>query len=81
MIAADTACRRHRPVLVDLVDHGERGPATPAALDHLATCRPCERELTELALTIAALRRAGAAYRRAADRGGLVAGGALSSRA
>jgi anti-sigma factor RsiW len=64
VIATDMACRRHRPVLVDLVDHGERGPATPAALDHLATCRPCERELTELALTIAALRRAGAAYRR-----------------
>jgi hypothetical protein len=64
VITAAAACRRHRPVLVDLVDHGERGPATPAALDHLATCRPCERELTELALTIAALRRAGAAYRR-----------------
>ena len=64
MITAAAACRRHRPVLVDLVDHGERVPATPAALDHLATCRPCERELTELALTIAALRRAGAAYRR-----------------
>ncbi len=64
MIATNARCRRHRPVLVDLVDHGERGPATPAALDHLATCRPCERELTELALTIAALRRAGAAYRR-----------------
>jgi hypothetical protein len=50
-------------VLVDLVDHGERGPATASALDHLDTCRPCEREITELALTIAALRRAGAAYR------------------
>jgi hypothetical protein len=60
----NAACRRHQPVLVDLVDHGERGPATPAALDHLATCRPCERELTALALTVAALRRAGAAYRR-----------------
>jgi hypothetical protein len=64
VITGAGACRRHRPVLVDLVDHGERGPATPAALDHLAACRPCERELTELALTVAALRRAGAAYRR-----------------
>ena len=64
MTSANAACRRHRPVLVDLVDHGERTPATPTALDHLATCRLCERELTELALTIAALRRAGAAYRR-----------------
>lgn len=56
-------CSRHRPVLVDLIDRGERGPSTPAALDHLAVCRPCEREVTELALTIAALRRAGSAYR------------------
>ncbi len=57
------ACRRHRPVLVDLVDRGERGAGTPAALDHLAVCDPCEHEITELALTIAALRRAGIAYR------------------
>jgi hypothetical protein len=53
----------HRPILVDLVDRGERGPGTAAALDHLAVCHPCERETTELALTIAALRRAGMAYR------------------
>ncbi len=63
MITANVACRRHRPVLVDLVDHGERGPGTPAALDHLAVCRACERDLTEVALTIAALRRAGSGYR------------------
>jgi anti-sigma factor RsiW len=50
-------------VLVDLVDRGERGAGTAAALEHLDTCVPCEREITELALTIAALRRAGAAYR------------------
>lgn len=63
MNRAWATCRRHRPVLVDLVDHGERGPATAAALDHLAACPPCERELTELALVAAALRRAGSAYR------------------
>ncbi len=57
------ACRLHRSVLVDLVDRGERGAGTAAALDHLDTCPPCEREITELALTIVALRRAGAAYR------------------
>jgi hypothetical protein len=57
------ACRVHRPALVDLVDHGERGPGTAAALDHLALCAPCEHELTDLALMIAALRRAGSAYR------------------
>jgi hypothetical protein len=56
-------CRVHRPILIDLVDRGDRGPATPAALDHLAVCRGCEEELTELALTIATLRRVGAVYR------------------
>ena len=83
MITANAACRRHRPVLVDLVDHGERGPGTPAALDHLAVCRACERELTELALTIAALRRAGAAYRRlpVAATSPLVAPGVIASPA
>jgi hypothetical protein len=53
------ACRPHRPALEALVEHGERGPETPSALDHLGTCRTCERELTELALTVAALRHAG----------------------
>ena len=41
------------------MDRGERGPGTPAALEHLARCGACERDLTDLALTIAALRRAG----------------------
>lgn len=57
-------CREHRPVLVALVEHGERGPSTAAALAHLETCAACEAEVTGLALTVAALRRAGAAYRR-----------------
>lgn len=52
-------CMRHRGALEAFVDRGERGPETPDALEHLARCGPCERELTELALTIAALRRAG----------------------
>jgi predicted anti-sigma-YlaC factor YlaD len=47
-------------VLLALVDRRERGPATDVALDHLARCRPCETELTELALTIHALRQMGA---------------------
>ena len=43
-----------------LVDRGERGPRHGAALDHLGGCGRCrEREVTELALTVAALRRAG----------------------
>lgn len=57
MIRRATACDRHRPALLDFVDRGERGPGTPAALDHLATCDLCERELTEIALAIIALRR------------------------
>jgi hypothetical protein len=57
------SCRRYRPVLVDLVDRGERGPLTADALDHLVTCGACEREVTEVALTVAALRRAGTTWR------------------
>jgi anti-sigma factor RsiW len=57
------ACRRHLGPLIDLVDRGERRPGTDAALDHLATCDRCRDEVTELALTVAALRRAGSVYR------------------
>ena len=57
------ACRRYRPVLVDLVDRGERGPGTDVALEHLVVCEACEREVTEVALTVAALRRAGTTWR------------------
>ena len=59
------ACRPHRGVLEALVERGERGPAIGAALDHLETCATCERDLTELALTVAALRRAGRELRAA----------------
>lgn len=60
------ACRPHRGVLEALVERGERGPTVGAALDHLETCAACERDLTELALTVAALRRAGRDLRAAA---------------
>jgi len=53
------ACRPHRGVLEALVERDERAPTVGAALDHLETCTACERDLTELALTVAALRRAG----------------------
>ena len=59
------ACRPHRGVLEALVERGERGPTVGAALDHLETCATCERDLTELALTVAALRRAGRELRAA----------------
>jgi len=57
------ACRRHFPALVDLVDRGERGPGTDAALDHMTGCDRCRDEVTEVALTVAALRRVSTAYR------------------
>jgi hypothetical protein len=59
------ACHRHRAALVDLVEHGERGPGTVTALDHVAVCEGCQRTMTELALTVAALRRASTEVRRA----------------
>ncbi len=65
MIALARACRPHRASLEALVAHGERGPETAAALDHLSACDACERDLTELALTVAALRRAGRELRAA----------------
>ena len=53
-------CSLHRAALLDFVDHGERGPRTPAALDHLDRCPACRRELESDALAITALRRLGA---------------------
>jgi hypothetical protein len=54
------ACLVHRPALVDFVERHALGPDSPAALDHLARCAPCERDLTEVAQTVFALRRLGA---------------------
>jgi hypothetical protein len=51
------ACVVHRPALVDFVERHALGPDSPAALDHLARCGTCERELTEVAQTVIALRR------------------------
>jgi hypothetical protein len=51
------ACARVRPALTDWVEHRVQGPMTPAAFDHLARCRRCELELTDIAQTVIALRR------------------------
>lgn len=51
------ACVVHRPALIDFVERQALGPDSPAALDHLARCGPCERDLTEVAQTVIALRR------------------------
>ncbi len=53
------ACVVHRPALVDFVERRALGPDSPAALDHLARCERCERDLSEVAQTIIALRRLG----------------------
>jgi hypothetical protein len=63
VILVRPSCRRHRPLLLDLAEHAERGPGTAEALDHMADCRACEQEVMGVVLTAAALRRAGAAYR------------------
>jgi hypothetical protein len=54
------ACVVHRPALLDFVERRALGPDSPAALDHLARCTSCERDLTEVAQTVVALRRLGA---------------------
>lgn len=52
-------CRRHRPALLDFVDHGEITPATSQALAHLDRCQPCTDELETTVMAITALRRIG----------------------
>jgi predicted anti-sigma-YlaC factor YlaD len=53
------ACVVHRPALLEFVEHRALGLDGPAALDHLARCERCERDLSEVAQTIIALRRLG----------------------
>jgi predicted anti-sigma-YlaC factor YlaD len=53
------ACVVYRPALLEFVEHRALGPDSPAALDHLARCERCERDLSEVAQTIIALRRLG----------------------
>jgi hypothetical protein len=65
MTGRAVSCLRHRRALEAFVDRGERGPTTPAALEHLDRCAPCERAMAELALTVVALRRAGRELRAA----------------
>ena len=53
------ACVVYRPALLEFVEGRAVGPDSPAALDHLARCERCERDLGEVAQTIIALRRLG----------------------
>jgi anti-sigma factor RsiW len=59
ILAFRRPCADHRTALLDFVDRDERGPDTARALAHLDRCRACERDLAEVALAIAALRRLG----------------------
>lgn len=55
----EDACAVHRPALFDFVERRATGPDSRAALDHLARCGRCERDLSEVAQTVFALRRLG----------------------
>lgn len=57
MIRRGGSCARHRNALLDFIDRRELGPDTDAALDHLARCRGCERELEATAIAVTTLRR------------------------
>ena len=52
-------CLRHRPALLDFVDHGEIVPGTANALAHLDTCDRCTNDLEMTLVAITALRRLG----------------------
>ena len=58
-LSSAAGCRRHRPALLDFVDHGEIAPRTAAALAHLDRCDRCTAQLESTVLTIIALRRLG----------------------
>ncbi|HEY8439426.1 MAG TPA: hypothetical protein VIK65_12520 [Candidatus Limnocylindrales bacterium] len=57
MIDLGRSCSRHRPALVDFVDHGEVRSETAAALVHLDRCERCMEAIESTVLTITALRR------------------------
>jgi hypothetical protein len=57
MMGRSTGCSAHRTALAAFVERSERGPATYVAFEHLDRCRRCQAELTELLLTVHAVRR------------------------
>ena len=52
-----TGCSTHRAALAAFAERSERGAGTGAALEHLDRCRRCQADLTELLLTVHAVRR------------------------
>jgi hypothetical protein len=57
VISIGRQCQRHRPVLIDFVDHGAVGPETAAALRHLDRCLRCTEAIESTILAITAIRR------------------------
>ena len=57
MIDLGRSCSRHRPALIDFVDHGEVRAETSAALAHLDRCDRCLEAIESTVLTIVAVRR------------------------
>jgi hypothetical protein len=68
VIEMTRSCHRHRPLLVDFVDHGEVGPETAAALAHLDRCDRCTEAIESTMLAITALRRFGDSTREEEPR-------------
>lgn len=56
-LAASRECARHRSILLELAERRASAETTDLALDHLASCRECERELAKTALVLVTLRR------------------------
>ena len=63
MMGRSTGCASHRPALLAYAERSERGPDSPAAFEHLDRCRRCQADLTEIVLTVHAVRRTLAAAR------------------
>ncbi len=65
-----SACMVHRATLLEVLDGRPRDRAVEQALEHLGRCEACQRDMAELALIVAGLRRLGAAARRLDAPGG-----------
>jgi hypothetical protein len=52
-----TGCSTHRAALAAFAERSERGLETGPAFEHLDRCRRCQADLTELLLTVHAVRR------------------------
>lgn len=58
MMGRSTGCATHRPALLAYAERSELGPDSSSAFEHLDRCRRCQADLTEVVLTVHAVRRA-----------------------